>query len=56
MQDCTPTHHIKAIEVVHITVLPLPMLGIFHHGDLWSVEDRRLIHVIPHIEVVIGAL
>lgn len=50
------THHIKAIQVVHVTVLPLPVLGILHHRDLWSVKDGRLIHVIPHIQIILGTL
>lgn len=50
------THHIEAIEVVQVAVLPGTMHCILVHGDLWAVEDRRLIHVVPCVEVLHGTL
>lgn len=50
------THHIEAIQVVHVAVLPGSMHCIFDHGDLWPIEDRRLIHVIPDIKIILGTL
>lgn len=50
------THHIEAIDVVHVTVLPGAMHGVLVHSDLWPIEDRRLIHVIPGVQVLHGAL
>lgn len=44
--------HIKAIDVMHIPVLPAPiMLGILEHGDLRTIEYRWFVHVIPDKEV-----
>lgn len=33
------THHIEAVQVVHVTVLPGSVHGILVHGDLRPVED-----------------
>ena len=50
-------YHVEAIDVMHISVLPAPIvLGILEHGDLRTVEHRWFIHVIPDIEVGSRAL
>ena len=37
---------------MHISVLKAPvMLCVLVHGDLWASEHRRLIHVIPCVQV-----
>lgn len=52
----TDAHHVKPIEVVQVTVLPLSMLRVLVHGDLGPVEYWRLVHVIPYIQVLHRAL
>lgn len=45
-------HHIKSIDIVDVSVLPLSMYCIFVHSDLRPIEHRRLIHVIPSKEIL----
>ena len=46
------SYHIEAIDVMHVSVLPAPiMLRIFEHGNLRTIEHRWFIHIIPDIEV-----
>jgi len=49
-------HHIETIQVVHVSVLPGSVHRVLVHGHLWPVEDRRLIHVVPCIQVLHGTL
>ena len=46
------THHVGAVDVVHVSVLrAAEVLRVFVHGDLGPVEHRRLVHVVPRVEV-----
>lgn len=45
-------HHIEAVNVVDVPVLPAPVVpGVLEHGDLRAIEHRRFIHVVPDKEV-----
>mmetsp|Transcript_118101 Transcript_118101/g.220809 ORF Transcript_118101/g.220809 Transcript_118101/m.220809 type:complete len:268 (-) Transcript_118101:1761-2564(-) len=50
--------HVVAVHVVQISVFHISvwMDCITRHRDLWAVEDRRLIHVVPDVSIGIGAL
>ena len=51
------THKVKAIEVVNVSVFPaIGMDTILVHGDLRTIEHRRLVHVVPVKEVGTTAL
>ena len=50
------TDHVEAVEVVHVAVLPGPVHRVLVHGDLGPVEDGRLVHVVPGVQVLHGAL
>lgn len=50
-------YHVEAIDVMHVLGAPSPhSAGHPEHGDLRTVEHRRLVHVIPDIEVGSRAL
>lgn len=50
--SCRVPHHIKSIDIVYVSVLPVSMYRIFVHSDLWAIEHGRLVHVIPSKEVL----
>lgn len=57
LQETDDTHHIEAVEVVNISVLPAVRVHrIFMHRNLGAVEHARLIHVVPSVNILTGAL
>lgn len=45
-------YHIKSVQVVYISVFsPSIMLYVFVEGYFWSIEHRRLIHVVPDVQI-----
>ena len=42
-----------SIEVVNISVFPIAVVKVvFWHGGFRTVEDRRLVHVVPDKEIL----
>ena len=38
----------EAVDVMEVTMFPIPMVDIvFWHSGLWTVKDRRFVHVVP---------
>lgn len=45
-------YHIKSVQVVYISVFsPSIMLNVFVEGYFRSIEHRRLIHVVPDVQI-----
>lgn len=50
-------YHQHSVKIMHIPVLPASnVLCVLVHGDFWSIEHGRFIHVVPDKQIRKGSL
>ncbi len=46
------TYHLHAVQIVDVAMLkPVVMKAIFRRRNFWFIENGRLIHIVPGIDI-----
>lgn len=47
----------ETIDIVELSVLDISIVNtVFGHGHFWAVENRWFVHIIPDVDICVGAL